>query len=200
MEILDHVKHRFGLQVSPIRLNFIRLPSGGKSLKPENYPRFTMFWQLIASISVCFEALMLCPCDIFIDTMGVGYAYPLLKLFFGVKVYSYTHYPLVSYDMMRDVVSGKAQFNNSQEIAKSRVMSEVKKIYYVLLTYLYSICGRLGTDQIATNSTWTNNHILELWHKPQKTRIIYPPVDCQQLIDATPDLTTPRKNLLISFA
>lgn len=109
---------------------------------------------------------MLCPCDIFIDTMGVGYAYPFVKLFFGVKVYSYTHYPLVSYDMMRDVVSGKAQFNNSQEIAKSKLMSEVKKVYYVFLTYLYSICGRLGTDQIATNSTWTNNHILELWGKP----------------------------------
>ena len=49
---------------------------------------------------------MLCPCDIFIDTMGIGYAYPFIKLFFGgsnIKLYSYTHYPLISNDMIKDV-------------------------------------------------------------------------------------------------
>jgi alpha-1,2-mannosyltransferase len=71
-----------------------------------------MFWQAIASVRVAFEALTTCPCDIFIDTMGIGYAYPFVKLFFGPKIYSYTHYPLVSYDMMRDVINGVAQFNN----------------------------------------------------------------------------------------
>ncbi len=44
MAILDHVKNRFGLQISPIRLTFVKLPSGGKKLKPENYPSFTMLW------------------------------------------------------------------------------------------------------------------------------------------------------------
>jgi hypothetical protein len=43
-----------------------------------------MFWQACASISVAFEALTLVPCNIFIDTMGIGYAYPFVKLFFGV--------------------------------------------------------------------------------------------------------------------
>jgi len=90
--------------VTSINLTFVRLPSLGHSLKPERYPRFTMFWQAVASIQVCVEALKLCPCDVFIDTMGVGYAYPFVKLLFGPKIYSYTHYPLVSYDMMRDVI------------------------------------------------------------------------------------------------
>ena len=44
MAILDHVKNRFGLQISPIRLTFVKLPSGGKKLKPDNYPSFTMLW------------------------------------------------------------------------------------------------------------------------------------------------------------
>lgn len=65
----------------------------------------------------------MCPCDVFIDTMGVGYAYPLIKIFFGVKVYSYTHYPLVQYDMMRDVINGVAQFNNRKEITESKIKS-----------------------------------------------------------------------------
>ena len=106
MAILDHVKNRFGLQISPIRLTFVKLPSGGKKLKPDNYPSFTMLWQALASVAVVFEALMLCPCDVFIDTMGIGYAYPFVKLFFGPKLYSYTHYPLISHDMMKDVSSG----------------------------------------------------------------------------------------------
>ncbi len=146
MEILDHVKHRFGLQISPIRVTFVKLPSGGNSLKPDNYPRLTILWQALASISVAFEALMLCPCDVFIDTMGIGFAYPFVKLFFGPKLYSYTHYPLLSYDMMRDVISGKAQFNNREEIAGSKIMSKIKKVYYVLMTYIYSFCGWIAVD------------------------------------------------------
>lgn len=130
-----------------------------------------MFWQAWASVIVCIEALMTCPCDIFIDTMGVGYAYPFVKLFFGPKIYSYTHYPLVSYDMMRDVVNGVQQFNNREDIASSKIKSNIKKVYYVILTYLYSFCGWIATDQIATNSSWTNNHILDIWRRPERTRI-----------------------------
>ena len=64
-------------------------------LKPDNYPRFTILFQAIASIWVCFEAMSLAPCDIFIDTMGVGYAYPFIKLFYSPKIIAYTHYPIV---------------------------------------------------------------------------------------------------------
>jgi len=106
IEIFKQVEDRFGLKISPIRLSFIQLPSRGKSLKPENYPSFTMFWQAWASVRVAFEALTICPCDVFIDSMGIGYAYPFVKLLFGPQIYSYTHYPLVSYDMMRDVING----------------------------------------------------------------------------------------------
>lgn len=78
--------------------------------------------------------------------MGIGYAYPFVKLFFGPQIYSYTHYPLVSYDMMRDVINGVSQFNNRQEIAGSKLMSNLKKVYYVLLTYIYSFCGWSSVD------------------------------------------------------
>jgi hypothetical protein len=32
--------------------------------------------------------------------MGVGFGYPFVKLLFGIKIYSYTHYPIVSLDMV----------------------------------------------------------------------------------------------------
>lgn len=56
-----------------------------------------MLWQAFYSVVVCCEAMQVLPCDIFIDTMGVGYAYPYVKLFFGPKIIAYTHYPLVRY-------------------------------------------------------------------------------------------------------
>jgi alpha-1,2-mannosyltransferase len=73
------------------------------SLEPSNYPRFTLIFQALASIRVTILALSQAPCDVLVDTMGVGYSYPFLKLMYGVKIYSYTHYPIVSSDMLNDV-------------------------------------------------------------------------------------------------
>jgi alpha-1,2-mannosyltransferase len=79
-------------------------------------------------------------------------------------------------------------------------MSQVKRVYQYVLLYVYKFCGQIATDQVATNSTWTNNHILELWSRPQITKIIYPPVDTNDIMQAMPDLLKPRPNLMISFA
>ncbi len=73
---------------------FVKLLTADR-LKPDNYPSLTILWQALASIKVCFEALQIAPCDIFVDTMGVAYAYPFIKLFFGPKVVAYTHYPIM---------------------------------------------------------------------------------------------------------
>lgn len=79
-------------------------------MNPSLYPSFTILWQLIASNEACIEAVALQPCDLFIDTVGVGFAYPVLKLFFGCDILSYTHYPTISSDMLAQV--DKNQFNN----------------------------------------------------------------------------------------
>lgn len=60
-----------------------------------------MFFQILGYHKTCFEALTTHPCDIFVDTVGVGFAYAMVKLVFGVKVVSYTHYPTISYDMLK---------------------------------------------------------------------------------------------------
>ena len=68
-----------------------------------NYPSFTLFWQIIAYNQVCAEAMKKFPCDLFIDTVGVGFAYPLVKLLYGRRVVSYTHYPTISSDMLKQI-------------------------------------------------------------------------------------------------
>ena len=44
-------------------------------------------------------------CDIFIDTHGVGFVYPMVKYLFGAKVLSYTHYPTIGSDMIKPNLS-----------------------------------------------------------------------------------------------
>jgi len=61
------------------------------------------------------------PCDIFIDTMGVGFAYPIVKILFPVYLYSYTHYPIVSSDMIETVNKGEEQYNNNSTITNSPI-------------------------------------------------------------------------------
>jgi ALG11 mannosyltransferase N-terminus len=92
--ILEEVNTRFSIKISPHRLHFVSLKTAN-TLKPDNYKSFTIFWQAVASIKVCFEALNTAPCHLFIDTMGVGFAYPFVKIFFGPKVITYTHYPII---------------------------------------------------------------------------------------------------------
>ena len=61
---------------------------------------------MMASLRVVLEALQACPCDIFIETMGVGFTYPLVKLLFGPLIVPYVHYPLLSSDMINVAASG----------------------------------------------------------------------------------------------
>jgi alpha-1,2-mannosyltransferase len=128
---------------------------------------------------------------VFIDTVGVGFAYPAIKVLFGVKVVSYTHYPTISSDMLKQTES--KSFNNKQ----SGLFAKGKKVYYYILIQLYKICGKFA-DQHATNSTWTHNHITEMWGQCNVTKI-YPPCDTSEIMEKIP-LDAPRENILVSFA
>jgi alpha-1,2-mannosyltransferase len=98
-KVLDTVKNRFGIEVNGASITFIQLKKCDK-LRPEQYPSATLIWQIKAYYEVSMEALCNTPCDLFIDTMGVGAAYPLVRAVFGTRVLSYTHYPTISSDMV----------------------------------------------------------------------------------------------------
>ena len=121
----------------------------------------TMVWQALAYIRVVFSVVSEAPCDFFIDTMGVGFSYPFLKVFYGMKVYSYTHYPFISRDMINTVKENKDQYNNAPS---SELKTQVKLVYYWAIYYFYSCCGAF-CDKVACNSSWTRGHIDEMWGK-----------------------------------
>merc|ERR1712046_402815 len=101
--------------------------------------------------------------DVAIDTMGIPFAYPLLKLIFGCKVIAYIHYPTISTDMLKMVKERKESYNNNSTLSKSRFRSVLKLIYYHIFASCYSLCGFM-TDVVMCNSSWTKNHIESLWH------------------------------------
>ena len=182
LEIIRLVKNRFNIDVDALQVNFVKLYTH-KKMEPQNYPRFTLVFQSIANMITCYEALTSFPCDVFIDTVGVGSAFPLVKLLFGVKLLSYTHYPCVSTDMLKQTDS--QGFNNKH----SGFLAKGKKLYWYLLIQLYKICGRFA-DYHATNSSWTHNHITNMWGTCNVTKI-YPPCDTTDIINRV-SLKSPR--------
>ncbi|GMF23167.1 unnamed protein product [Phytophthora lilii] len=75
--------------------------------------------------------------------------------------------------MIEKVHKRDAGFNNDAAIAASSSRSTAKYIYYRLFAAAYSLVGRLCTDVVMVNSTWTYNHVKQLWGKPPT--IVYPP-------------------------
>jgi len=113
--------------------------------------------------------------------MGVGFGYPFVKLLFGIKIYSYTHYPIVSLDMVK---------NNTGEGVS--IKKTVKQTYYHILIMFYKLCGYFA-NEVAANSSWTKGHMDSLWNKGEHMELIYPPCDTSEFINNIKN-DVPRKN------
>jgi len=193
--IRTKVTERFGIEIDTENVDFVHLDqSSAKSLDPANYPVMTVVLQAVAFIRVSIHAASLQPCDIFVDSMGVGFGYPFVKILFGSSIYSYTHYPTMSTDMINDVESEKKQFNN-----KNTNLKQLKVLYYKMLIRFYQWCGTYA-DQVAANSSWTRTHMDNLWNKPKgQIETIYPPCDTRDYMQRISG-DDKRRNLVISFA
>jgi hypothetical protein len=71
------------------------LPLLSSTHQESRYPYLTMLFQLLAMVYLGYVSLHHYVPDIFIDTVGVPFMYPLVKLF-GCHVITYVHYPLLS--------------------------------------------------------------------------------------------------------
>ncbi|KAF7996755.1 hypothetical protein HCN44_002401 [Aphidius gifuensis] len=177
-EMLKKVKDTFDINLD--KIDFIYL-TRRKWVEAYMYPRLTLLAQSIGSMYLGFEALYAFQPDIFIDTMGYAFTYPLFKYLAGSKVVSYTHYPTISTDMLQQVQQRIVAHNNHQTIANNPILSRVKIIYYQLFSVLYGYMGRCA-DIVMVNSTWTEEHINNIWKCPVKTFRVYPPCDIEHLV------------------
>lgn len=95
-------------------------------------------------------ALGPCPCccfvQVFIDTTGWAFTYPLAKLV-GSRVVCYVHYPTVSTNMLGRVWSRQAMYNNDDAIRSSSIKSLIKVLYYQAFALVYGIAGACAGGQ-----------------------------------------------------
>lgn len=148
----------------------------------------------MGSIILGLEAFALVVPDIFVDSMGYAFIYPLFRWLGGSKIVSYVHYPTISSDMLETVSTGTSNFNNNELYAKKPVFKQAKLAYYRIFSKIYGFVGR-RSDIVMVNSKWTMNHINELWGISEKVKLVYPPCDVQELSQFSfPD----REKLIVS--
>ncbi|CAO3590276.1 unnamed protein product [Absidia cylindrospora] len=191
--IILKVKTRFNIDLDPRRLAFIYL-TNRYHIEDGRFPRFTLLLQSLASMLVGYNALIQLVPDVYFDTMGYAFTYPLVYYLTHIKIAAYVHYPTISSDMLQRVYERRAQYNNDVRLASSWFWTTGKLIYYRMFAKAYSFCGSFA-EVVMVNSTWTKGHIDELWHTDAD--IVYPPCDTERLNELP---LTGRKPMIISVA
>lgn len=183
-EILNNVSRRFDYELDKDRVVFIYLKNR-KYVDSKMWPRFTLIGQALGSILLTIEAIYRCPPDVWCDTMGYPFGYPAVHYLARIPIVTYTHYPVISSDMLQKLQNMNKTFKTT-----------IKYWYWKLFMLWYKYVGTF-VDIATTNSTWTNNHMKQIW-KSCEPVIIYPPCSTEKLI--VHDEQWDRKNQAIVLA
>lgn len=206
-QIITNVRNRFNIHLNSSRICFLYLSTRDYVL-PSTWPHFTLLGQSLGSILLAWDAFTLLAPDIFIDTMGYAFTLATCKwLFPTVPTGAYVHYPTISTDMLsslQDEVSSNRGVNAGMG---KGLRGKAKQLYWELFAKLYSWVGG-NVDVVMTNSSWTQNHVSQLWGNARTKRgkqhaisVVYPPCAVGELeqkipIDAASEKSTRTRNLL----
>ena len=144
-------------------------------VEAEMWPRVTILGQSFGSVILGLEALVAFVPHVFIDSTGYAFTVPLFRWVGGSRTASYVHYPTVSTDMIHVVENSVRAFNNNTRYTTSGAWRRLKVKYYQLFAKLYGVAGRRN-DVVMVNSSWTYNHIKQIWNSASLS-IVYPPCD-----------------------
>jgi len=176
-DLLASARRTFSMPL-PKRIQVVHLRRAAL-LEPSQYPRWTLARQAMGSMRVAVDALRLLRPEVFLDTAGWAFAYPLARAA-GCRVVSYTHYPTVSADMLVQVRSGAARYNNRQEVAQNGLLTAVKLVYYYCFATAYGAAGGCA-NAVMANSSWTADHVSQLFWAWRLPAVVHPPCDTAQL-------------------
>ncbi|KAI0823974.1 mannosyltransferase [Trametes gibbosa] len=156
-KIIDKVKARFDIELYPQTLHFVFLQSRNL-VEDFTWPHFTLLGQSLGSMYLVWEAMTYLIPDLFIDTMGYAFTYPVVSLIGNIPVGAYVHYPTISTTMLSRVRSRTQGVTNSEAISSSILLSQVKLLYYRIFMYYYAYSLRQARF-LMVNSSWTKAHI-----------------------------------------
>lgn len=187
-DILDKCYTRFGIPLQEpqfsARIHF--LPLTKRVLVSDGYwKHFTLLGQSYGAARMAFEACNQLLPDIFIDTMGYAFAYPVVRLFdHNIPIGAYVHYPMISADMLYKVRNRISGHTNLSTVSNSSWKSQAKSLYYLGFVQVYAWALR-RSNVIVTNGSWTQNHINTLIgadaSSSRFSQIVYPPCDTTSL-------------------
>ncbi|GLG95470.1 Asparagine-linked glycosylation protein 11-like protein [Gryllus bimaculatus] len=177
-EILNRVNQRFNIILpNPVEFIYLRRRPW---VEAKMYPYFTLLGQSLGSIILGLEALFSFLPDVYVDSMGYAFTLPLFKYIGCCRTACYVHYPTITSDMLHRVSQRTVAHNNRRLVARSPFLTAGKLLYYRIFSMAYSWAGRCA-DCVMVNSSWTEDHINDLWKCPLKTHRIYPPCDVNDL-------------------
>ncbi|KAH8299631.1 hypothetical protein KR044_003816, partial [Drosophila immigrans] len=177
--ILLKAKNVFNISFDVDQITFVFLKQR-HWVEARKYPHFTLLGQSLGSIVMGLEAVCKFPPDIFIDTMGYAFTYPLFRFLAGSRLGSYVHYPVISTDMLKKVQFRQLAHNNKAYVVRNPFLTWIKLTYYRLFSKMYKWVSRCS-ESIMVNSSWTENHIVDLFDVPLRTHRVYPPCDIAHL-------------------
>ncbi|XP_054156104.1 GDP-Man:Man(3)GlcNAc(2)-PP-Dol alpha-1,2-mannosyltransferase-like [Oppia nitens] len=176
-EILAKARNHFKIDLDDSSIRFVYLKRR-YLIGCQLYPYFTLLGQSIGSVGLGLEALFNCRPNIFIDSMGYSFTFPVFKYLGGSRVVAYVHYPTISTDMLELVAQTRTSYNNRSFISNSPVLTKAKLMYYKLFAYLYGLMGRMA-EIVMVNSSWTKGHVEHIWQREART--VYPPCNTSDL-------------------
>ncbi len=77
--------------------------------------------------------------------------------------------------MLRAVHERRPSHNNARDVATSRLGTYAKLAYYYAFAFCYGAVG-YAADVVMANSSWTGNHLRNLWGRVQTIQVVFPPV------------------------
>ncbi|THH09846.1 hypothetical protein EW145_g1732 [Phellinidium pouzarii] len=158
-DIIAMVKSRFNIVLDPSSLHFVFL-NARHLVEDSSWPHFTLLGQSLGSMYLAWEAIVKLMPDIYIDTMGYAFTFPVVCALSrgSVPVGAYVHYPTISTEMLARVKARRRGYANADAISSSATLSTAKLLYYRIFMYYYASALKRASFLMA-NSSWTKNHI-----------------------------------------
>lgn len=162
--ILQNAAERFNIRFAAQEANRVVVIALTQAwlVDPNTFLLLTLISQAFGMAVLGYEAIANLMPDVFVDTTGLAFSYPVVSWFAKVPIVAYVHYPFVQSEMLASV---RAQgLKNPKRLAKF--------IYWKALNIAYRWAGSYA-DVVAVNSTWTKKHLG--WQHAERATIVYPP-------------------------
>jgi alpha-1,2-mannosyltransferase len=169
-DILSNALDKFDILIDETRVDLIYL-KGRWLVDSKTWPVLTLLGQAIGSMMLAFEAINKFQPDVWVDTMGYPFSYPVVWFWLPIPIVTYTHFPVISKDML-----------NKLNYSPGGIRQWLKFLYWSGFMIVYTIIGNF-VDIGITNSTWTYNHISSIWKNNKNVKIIYPPCSTEKLVE-----------------